>query len=87
MSRSLKKWFYTCDKLLKRVISDKETWKKAVRKTWCRAGMIFPEHVWATVAVHNWKSHIPVFITEDMVWHKFGEFAMTRTFKGHAGSK
>ena len=64
-----------------------EKGEKKVLKTWSRASTIFPEFVGHTVAVHDGKKHIPVYITEDMVGHKFGEFAPTRTFKGHAGSK
>ena len=61
--------------------------EKRVLKTWSRASTIFPQFVGHTIAVHNGKSHVPVYVTEDMVGHKLGEFAPTRTFKGHAGSK
>ena len=64
-----------------------EKGEKKVLKTWSRSSTIFPEFVGHTIAVHNGKTHVPVYVTEDMVGHKLGEFALTRTFKGHAGSK
>ena len=87
MSRSIKKGPYVQERLLKRVEQMNEAGEKKVLKTWSRASTIFPEFVGHTVAVHDGKKHIPVYITEEMVGHKFGEFAPTRTFKGHAGSK
>ena len=87
MSRSLKKGPFVHEKLLKRVIELNESGKKTVLKTWSRASTIFPEMVGHTIAVHDGRKHVPVYITEDMVGHKLGEFAPTRTFRGHAGSK
>ena len=87
MSRSLKKGPFVHEKLLKRVIELNESGKKTVIKTWSRASTIFPEMVGHTIAVHDGRKHVPVYITEDMVGHKLGEFAPTRTFRGHAGSK
>ena len=87
MSRSLKKAPYVEVKLYERVCAMNESQNKKVLKTWSRASTIFPEFVGHTIAVHDGKKHIPVYITEDMVGHKLGEFAPTRTFKGHAGSK
>ncbi len=87
MSRSLKKAPYVELKLYERVCAMNESQNKKVLKTWSRASTIFPEFVGHTIAVHDGKKHIPVYITEDMVGHKLGEFAPTRTFKGHAGSK
>ena len=87
MSRSLKKAPYVEVKLYERVCAMNESQNKKVLKTWSRASTIFPEFVGHTIAVHEGKKHIPLYITEDMVGHKLGEFAPTRTFKGHAGSK
>ena len=87
MSRSLKKGPYIEPKLEARVIAQNEGGKKSVIKTWSRASMISPDFVGQTIAVHNGKQHIPVYVTENMVGHKLGEFALTRTFKGHAASK
>ncbi|MCQ2385794.1 MAG: 30S ribosomal protein S19 [Clostridia bacterium] len=87
MSRSLKKAPYVEEKLLKRVVAMNEKGEKSALKTWSRASTIFPEFIGHTIAVYNGKKHIPVYITEDMVGHKLGEFAPTRTFKGHAGNK
>ena len=87
MSRSIKKGPFVAPELFKRVEELNKAGEKKVLKTWSRASTIFPEFVGHTVAVHDGKKHIPVYITEDMVGHKFGEFAPTRTFKGHAGSK
>ena len=87
MSRSLKKAPFIEEKLYKRVLEMNEKGEKKVLKTWSRASTIFPEFVGHTVAVHDGKKHVPVYVTEDMIGHKFGEFAPTRTFKGHAGSK
>ena len=87
MSRSLKKAPYVEVKLYERVCAMNESQNKKVLKTWSRASTIFPEFVGHTIAVHDGRKHIPVYITEDMVGHKLGEFAPTRTFRGHAGEK
>ncbi|MEE0968826.1 MAG: 30S ribosomal protein S19 [Clostridia bacterium] len=87
MSRSLKKAPYVEAKLFSRVEAMNEKGEKKVLKTWSRASTIFPEFVGHTIAVHDGRKHVPVYVTEDMVGHKLGEFAPTRTFKGHAGSK
>ena len=87
MSRSVKKGPYVAPELLKRVNEMNEKGEKKVLKTWSRASTIFPEFVGHTIAVHDGRKHVPVYVTEDMVGHKLGEFALTRTFKGHAGSK
>ena len=87
MSRSLKKKPYVEGKLYKRVVEMNESGKKQVIKTWSRSSTIFPDFVGHTIAVHDGRKHVPVYVTEDMVGHKLGEFAPTRTFKGHAGSK
>ena len=87
MSRSVKKGPYVQAALLKRVEALNAAGEKKVLKTWSRASVIFPDFVGHTVAVHDGRKHVPVYVTEDMVGHKFGEFAPTRTFKGHAGSK
>ena len=85
MSRSLKKGPYIDAKLLLKITRMNETNDKKVIKTWARASVIAPEFVGHTIAVHNGKQHMPVFITEAMVGHKLGEFAATRRFKGHGG--
>ena len=87
MSRSLKKAPFVEEKLYNRIVAMNEKGEKKVLKTWSRASTIFPEFVGHTIAVHDGKKHVPVYVTEDMVGHKLGEFAPTRTFKGHAGSK
>ena len=87
MSRSLKKAPNVEEKLYSRICAMNANGEKKVLKTWSRSSTIFPEFVGHTIAVHDGKKHIPVYITEDMVGHKLGEFAPTRTFKGHAGSK
>ena len=87
MSRSLKKGPYIEPKLEKRVIAQNESGKKNVIKTWSRASMISPDFVGQTIAVHNGNKFIPVYVTENMVGHKLGEFAPTRTFRGHAKKK
>ena len=87
MSRSLKKPFFVEEKLFNRIEAMNASGDKKVIKTWSRASTIFPELVGHTIAVHDGHKHIPVYVTEDMVGHKLGEFAPTRTFKGHAGSK
>ena len=87
MSRSTKKGPYVQPVLLKRVIEMNEAGEKRILKTWSRSSTIFTEFVGHTFAVHDGRKHVPVYVTEDMVGHKLGEFAPTRTFKGHAGSK
>ncbi|MBQ3195671.1 MAG: 30S ribosomal protein S19 [Clostridia bacterium] len=87
MSRSVKKGPFVEAKLYSRVCDMNQKGEKRVLKTWSRSSTIFPEFVGHTIAVHNGKTHIPVYVVEDMVGHKLGEFAPTRTFKGHAGSK
>jgi small subunit ribosomal protein S19 len=87
MSRSLKKGPYIEYKLEKRVLESNAANKKQVIKTWSRASMISPDFVGQTIAVHNGNKFIPVYVTENMVGHKLGEFAPTRTFRGHSGNK
>ena len=87
MGRSIKKGPYVQPVLLKRVLEMNEAGEKRVLKTWSRSSTIFPDFVGHTFAVHDGRKHVPVSVTEDMVGHKLGEFAPTRTFKGHAGSK
>ena len=87
MSRSLKKGPYIYYRLERRVLEAQKSGKKQVIKTWSRASMISPDFVNLTIAVHNGNKFIPVYITENMVGHKLGEFAPTRTYRGHAGNK
>ena len=87
MSRSIKKVPFVQPKLLARVQAMNEAGEKRVLKTWSRASTIFPDFVGHTFAVHDGRKHVPVYVTEDMVGHKLGEFAPTRTFRGHAGAK
>lgn len=87
MSRSLKKGPYIHYKLEKKVLSNVDAKKKTVIKTWSRASIISPDFVGQTIAVHNGNKFIPVYVTENMVGHKLGEFAPTRIYRGHAGSK
>lgn len=87
MSRSSKKGFFVEPTLMKRINAMNETGKHRVVKTWSRASTIFPEMVSHTIAVHDGRKHVPVFITEEMVGHKLGEFAPTRYYRGHAGSE
>ena len=87
MGRSVKKGPYVQAKLLQRVQAMNEKGEKIVLKTWSRSSTIFPDFVGHTFAVHDGRKHVPVYVTEDMVGHKLGEFAPTRTFRGHAGSK
>lgn len=87
MGRSVKKGPYVQAVLLKRVKEMNEAGEKRILKTWSRSSTIFPDFVGHTFAVHDGRKHVPVYVTEDMVGHKLGEFAPTRTFKGHAGSK
>ena len=87
MRRSTKQGPFVQPKLLERVIDMNEKGEKRILKTWSRSSTIFPEFVGHTFAVHDGRKHVPVYVTEDMVGHKLGEFAPTRTFRGHAGSK
>ena len=87
MSRSLKKGPYVEQRLLARVEGMNTSGEKRVLKSWSRSSTIFPQMVGHTIAVHDGRKHVPVYITEDMVGHKLGEFAPTRTYKGHAGSE
>ncbi len=87
MARSLKKGPYVAESLMKKVKEMNESGKKSVIKTWSRRSTIFPDFVGHTFAVHNGKEFIPVYVTEEMVGHKLGEFSQTRKFGGHAGNK
>ena len=87
MGRSLKKGPFVEERLMKRIDDMNAANEKKVIKTWSRASTIFPQFVGHTFAVHDGRKHVPVYVTEDMVGHKLGEFAPTRTFKGHSGSK
>ena len=87
MSRSLKKGPYVDEKLLAKIEKMNETDSKEAIKTWSRASVIYPEFVGHTIAVHNGRKHVPVYCSAEMVGHKLGEFAPTRTFKGHKGSQ
>ena len=87
MSRSVKKGPYVEEALMKRITAMNESGKKTVVKTSSRASTIFPDFVGHTIAVHDGKKHVPVYVTEEMVGHKLGEFAPTRTFRGHRGSE
>ena len=87
MSRSLKKAPFVDERLLKRIKAMNESGEKRPVKTWSRSSTIYPDMVEHTIAVHNGRTHVPVYITSEMVGYKLGEFAQTRTFKGHAGEK
>ena len=87
MTRSIKKGPFVEEKLYNRVADMNAKGEKRVLKTWSRSSTIFPDFVGHTIAVHDGRKHVPVYVVEDMVGHKLGEFAPTRTFKGHAGSK
>ncbi len=87
MARSLKKGPYVYHKLWEKVEKAQASTKKSVIKTWSRSSMIIPDMVGVTIAVHNGKTFVPVFVTENMVGHKLGEFAPTRSFKGHSGNR
>ena len=87
MSRSSKKKPFVEERLLKRIEAMNETGEKQVIKTWSRASTIYPQMVGHTIAVHDGRKHVPVYISEEMIGHKLGEFVPTRTFKGHAGDK
>lgn len=87
MGRSVKKGPFVDQKLLARIVAMNEKNEKNVLKTWSRASAIFPEMVGHTIAVYDGRKHVPVYVSEDMVGHKLGEFAPTRTYRGHAGAK
>jgi small subunit ribosomal protein S19 len=87
MSRSSKKGPFVQERLLERITKMNEAGQKNMIRTWSRASTIFPEMVGHTIAVHDGRKHVPVFVSEQMVGHKLGEFAPTRTFRGHAGDK
>ena len=87
MSRSIKKGPYVEESLMKKITALNEANDKKVVKTWSRSSTIFPDFVGHTIAVHDGRKHVPVYVTEDMVSHKLGEFAPTRTFKGHGGEE
>ena len=87
MGRSVKKGPFVEERLMKRIDAMNDAGEKRVIKTWSRASTIFPEMVGHTIAVHDGRKHVPVYVSEDTVGHKLGEFAPTRTFKGHAGAK
>ncbi len=87
MGRSIKKGPYVLESLYKKVLEMNKNGEKKVVKTWSRSSTIFPDFVGHTFAVHDGRKHVPVYVTEDMVGHKLGEFAPTRTYKGHAGAK
>lgn len=87
MARSIKKGPFIDEKLLKKILEAKQTGSKKVIKTWSRRTTISPDFVGLTIAVHNGKKHLPVYITENMVGHKLGEFSPTRTYRGHVGRK
>jgi len=87
VSRSLKKGYFVEASLLDKVLKQQSSGDRRIIRTWSRRSTIIPDMVGLTIAVHNGKTHVPVFITENMVGHKLGEFAPTRTFRGHAGSK
>ena len=87
MSRSIKKGPFISERLLGRIEAMNASGKKTVVKTWSRASTIYPQMVGHTIAVHDGKTHVPVYVTEEMVGHKLGEFAPTRTFRGHRGSE
>ena len=87
MGRSVKKVPFVEERLLKRIVEMNDAGEKRVIKTWSRASTIFPEMVGHTIAVYDGRKHVPVYVSEDMVGHKLGEFAPTRTYKGHAGAK
>ena len=87
MERKKKKGPYVFHKLLEKVLASKDAKKKSVIKTWSRASMIIPDMVGETIAVHNGKTFVPVFVTENMVGHKLGEFSPTRNYKGHSGNR
>ena len=87
MSRSLKKGPFVAESLMKKIVAMNKNNVKDVVKTWSRASTIYPQMVGHTIAVHDGRKHVPVYVTEEMIGHKLGEFAPTRTFRGHSGEK
>ncbi|MFA5720434.1 MAG: 30S ribosomal protein S19 [Acholeplasmataceae bacterium] len=87
MARSVKKGPFVDEHLMNKVLTQKKTKENKVIQTWSRRSTVFPEFIGHTIAVYNGKEHVPIYITEDMVGHKLGEFAPTRTFRGHAGDR
>jgi len=87
MGRSIKKGPFIEESLMKKIVAQNEAGTKNVIKSWSRASTIFPEMVGHTIAIHDGRKHVPVYVSEDMVGHKLGEFAPTRTYRGHSGSK
>jgi len=87
MGRSIKKGPFIEESLMKKIVAQNAAGTKNVIKSWSRASTIFPEMVGHTIAIHDGRKHVPVYVSEDMVGHKLGEFAPTRTYKGHSGSK
>jgi len=87
MSRSVKKGPFVSERLLQRIVAMNQSGEKRIIKTWSRASTIFPDMVGHTIGVHDGRKHVPVYVTEEMVGHKLGEFAPTRTFRGHAGDR
>ncbi|NLI60184.1 MAG: 30S ribosomal protein S19 [Clostridiales bacterium] len=87
MSRSIKKGPFVSESLMKKIVELNKSGKKTVIRTWSRASTIFPEMVGHTIAVHDGRKHVPIYITEEMVGHKLGEFAPTRTFRGHGNTE
>ena len=87
MSRSVKKGFFVQESLMKKIEAMNEKNEKRADRTWSRASTVFPQMVGHTIAVHDGRKHVPVYITEEMVGHKLGEFAPSRTFRGHAGAE
>ena len=87
MSRSVKKGPFVSERLMQKIVAMNESGEKRIIKTWSRASTIFPDMVGHTIGVHDGRKHVPVYVTEEMVGHKLGEFAPTRTFRGHAGDR
>jgi len=87
VSRSIKKGPFVAESLMKKIVDMNKTGEKKVVKTWSRSSTIFPEMIGHTIAVHDGRKHVPVYISEDMVGHKLGEFALTRTYRGHVSEK
>ena len=87
MSRSTKKGFFVLESLMKKIEAMNAVGEKKVVKSWSRSSTIFPEMVGHTIAIHDGRKHVPVYVTEEMVGHKLGEFAPTRTYRGHSGSE
>ena len=87
MSRSVKKGPFVHESLMKKILEMNKAREKKVIKTWSRSSTIFPEMIGHTIAVHDGRNHVPVYIVEDMVGHKLGEFALTRTYRGHASER